>query len=130
MRIAVVGTGIAGNAAAFALSRRHQLTVYERDIRPGGHSHTVQIDYDGARVAVDTGFIVYNELNYPGLTALFDHLGVGTEPTDMSFSVSADCGQLEWKGGGRSPGPERGLCAAREPPLGAVLDDAARCPAL
>ena len=101
MRIAVVGTGIAGNTAAFALSHRHQITVYERELRPGGHSHTVQIDYDGTPLAVDTGFIVYNELNYPDLTALFAHLGVETLPTDMSFSVSAKGGRFEWMGGGQ-----------------------------
>lgn len=79
------------------------MTVYERDLRPGGHSHTVEIDYAGSRIAVDTGFIVFNELNYPDLTALFDHLGVETQPTDMSFSVSANGGRLEWLGGGRRP---------------------------
>ncbi|MET0278863.1 MAG: FAD-dependent oxidoreductase [Pseudorhodoplanes sp.] len=100
MRVAVVGTGIAGNAAAFALNRKHQITVYERELRPGGHSHTVEIDYDGRRLAVDTGFIVYNEPNYPELTGLFAHLGVATQATQMSFSVSANGGALEWMGGG------------------------------
>ena len=57
MRIAVVGTGIAGNAAAWALSQRYPVTVYERELRPGGHSHTVTVDYDGQRIAVDIGFI-------------------------------------------------------------------------
>jgi predicted NAD/FAD-binding protein len=104
MRIAVVGTGIAGNAAAFALTDRHHITVYERELRPGGHSHTVDIDYEGTRIAVDTGFIVYNELNYPDLTALFDHFGVETQPTEMSFAVSANGGQLEWLGGGQRLG--------------------------
>lgn len=103
MQIAVVGTGIAGNAAVFGLAGRHRITVYERDLRPGGHSHTVEIDYDGTRIAVDTGFIVYNELNYPDLTALFDHLSVETLPSDMSFSMSANGGQLEWMGGGLHP---------------------------
>jgi predicted NAD/FAD-binding protein len=100
MRIAVIGTGIAGSAAAWALSKRYPVTVYERDLRPGGHSHTVTIDYDGERLAVDIGFIVYNELNYPELTALFAHLGVKTAESCMSFSVSADAGRFEWKGGG------------------------------
>jgi phytoene dehydrogenase-like protein len=71
MRVAVIGTGIAGNAAAWSLSKHYPVTVYDRDIRPGGHSHTVTIDYDGTELAVDIGFIVYNELNYPDLTALF-----------------------------------------------------------
>jgi len=100
MRVAVIGTGIAGNAAAFTLSRRYPLTVYDRDVRPGGHSHTVTIDYDGTPIAVDIGFIVYNELNYPDLTALFDHLDVETVESCMSFSVTADGGNFEWKGGG------------------------------
>jgi len=98
MRIAVIGTGIAGNAAAWALAGRHHVTVYEKEQRPGGHSHTVEIDYDGVPIAVDIGFIVYNERNYPELTALFDHLGVKTAPTDMSFSVSAQDGGFEWAG--------------------------------
>jgi uncharacterized protein len=100
MRIAVVGTGIAGNAAAWILSKRYSVTVYEREVRPGGHSHTVNVDYDGTRLSVDIGFIVYNELNYPDLTALFDHLGVETRESRMSFAVTADAGRFEWKGGG------------------------------
>src|SRR5205814_7081691 len=56
MRVAVIGTGIAGNAAAWALSKRYPITVYDRDLRPGGHSHTVTIDYDGTPLAVDVGF--------------------------------------------------------------------------
>lgn len=102
MRVAVIGTGIAGNAAAWALSKRYPVTVYDRELRPGGHSHTVTIDYDGAAIAVDIGFIVYNELNYPDLTALFAHLGVETVESCMSFAVTADGGKFEWKGGGDS----------------------------
>lgn len=102
MQVAVIGTGIAGNAAAFTLSKRYPVTVYDRELRPGGHSHTVSIDYDGTEVAVDTGFIVYNELNYPGLTALFDHLGVETVESCMSFAVTADAGRFEWRGGGNN----------------------------
>src|SRR6202167_6330110 len=102
MRVAIVGTGIAGNAAAWTLSGRYPVTVYDREIRPGGHSHTVTIDYDGTPLAVDIGFIVYNELNYPDLTALFDHLEVETVESCMSFAVSADAGRFEWKGGGNN----------------------------
>jgi len=100
MRIAIVGTGIAGNAAAFALTHgsSHRITVYEKDTRPGGHSATVDVDYDGKRIAVDTGFIVYNELNYPNLTALFAHLGVETQDSDMSFALSVRGGRFEWCG--------------------------------
>jgi predicted NAD/FAD-binding protein len=102
MRVAVIGTGIAGNAAAWALSKRYPVTVYDRDLRPGGHSHTVTIDYDGTPLAVDIGFIVYNELNYPDLTALFAHLGIETIESCMSFAVTADAGRFEWKGGGNT----------------------------
>ena len=102
MRVAVIGTGIAGNSAAWTLSKRYPVTVYDRELRPGGHSHTVTIDYDGTSVAVDIGFIVYNELNYPDLTALFDHLGVQTVESCMSFAVTADGGRFEWKGGGNN----------------------------
>ena len=100
MKVAVIGTGIAGNAAAWTLSKRYPVTVYDRELRPGGHSHTVSIDYDGTPISVDTGFIVYNELNYPGLTALFDYLGVETVQSCMSFAVTVDGGRFEWKGGG------------------------------
>ncbi|MGA2287439.1 NAD(P)/FAD-dependent oxidoreductase [Bradyrhizobium sp.] len=102
MRVAVIGTGIAGNAAAWTLSKRYPVTVYDRELRPGGHSHTVTIDYDGTPLAVDIGFIVYNELNYPDLTALFAHLGVETVQSCMSFAVTADAGRFEWKGGGNN----------------------------
>jgi predicted NAD/FAD-binding protein len=112
MRVAVIGTGIAGNAAAWALSKRYPVTVYDREFRPGGHSHTVTIDYDGEPLAVDIGFIVYNELNYPDLTALFAHLGVETTQSCMSFAVTADAGRFEWKGGGHTwRGTAQGLFA-------------------
>ena len=92
LSIAVVGAGISGLSAAWLLSRRHAVTLYEADARLGGHTHTVEAE--GA--AVDTGFIVYNEPNYPNLTALFRHLEVETAPTDMSFGVSLDGGALEY----------------------------------
>ena len=98
MRIAVIGSGISGNSAAWALSSQHDVVLYEKRQRPGGHSATADIDYDGTPMSVDTGFIVYNELNYPNFTALLDHLGVATEITDMSFALSADNGKLEWSG--------------------------------
>jgi predicted NAD/FAD-binding protein len=97
-RIAVIGSGIAGNGVAWALANGsdHRVTVFEASARPGGHSATVDIDYDGRRIAVDTGFIVYNEPNYPNLTRLFAHLGIETHQSDMSFSVSEWGGSLEW----------------------------------
>ena len=102
MRFAVIGTGIADNAAAWLLSKRHAVTVYERELRPGGHSHTVRVDYDGEAIDVDVGFIVFNEANYPQLTALFARLGVRTVETCMSFAMSADHGRFEWRGGGET----------------------------
>lgn len=97
-RIAVIGTGISGLSAAWLLSKTHDVTVYEADDRIGGHSNTVEIEVEGRRSVVDTGFIVYNEPCYPNLTALFDHLGVETVATDMSFAVSIDQGRLEYAG--------------------------------
>ncbi len=97
LNIAVVGTGISGLSAAWLLSRAHRVTVYEADSRVGGHSHTVTVPGpNGAEISVDTGFIVYNELNYPNLVALFEHLGVATQASDMSFSASLDDGRLEY----------------------------------
>jgi len=100
LNIAVVGTGISGMAAAWLLSRHHQVTVYEKDDRIGGHSNTVIATGAAGDVPVDTGFIVYNERNYPNLVALFDHLGVPTQPSDMSFSASLDGGRFEYSGAG------------------------------
>jgi len=111
MRLAIIGTGIGGNSAAYALSKssQHHITVFEKEHRPGGHSATVDISYDGHPISVDTGFIVYNEANYPNLTALFDHLGTPTHGSDMSFALSVDGGRFEWCG--RSNGPIGGLFA-------------------
>jgi predicted NAD/FAD-binding protein len=97
--IAVVGSGISGLVAAWLLARRHRVTLYESDARLGGHSHTVEVTPRGAPpIAVDTGFIVYNEPAYPNLTALFAHLGVATQASEMSFAVSLDDGALEYSG--------------------------------
>lgn len=98
-RIAVIGSGISGLSAAWLLSQRHRVTLYEALPRPGGHTHTVAADVGGPKpVAVDTGFIVFNESSYPNLCALFDHLGVASRPTDMGFAVSLDGGALEYAG--------------------------------
>lgn len=96
--IAVVGSGISGLSAAWLLSRRHRVTLFEADGRPGGHANTVEVPSPDGPVAVDTGFIVYNELAYPNLTAMFAHLGVATRATEMSFAVSLDGGALEYSG--------------------------------
>jgi predicted NAD/FAD-binding protein len=96
MKIAVIGSGIAGLGAAWALSQHHDVTVYERDSRPGGHANTVDVSFGETDIAVDTGFIVYNEPTYPHLTNLFAELGVETKPSDMSFAFAR--GDLEYAG--------------------------------
>ncbi len=97
-RVAVIGSGISGTSAAWALHPTADVTIFEAASHPGGHTATVDVDYDGKHVAVDTGFIVYNELNYVDLTALFAHLGVATHESNMGFSLSLDGGKVEWCG--------------------------------
>ena len=96
--VAVIGTGISGMSAAWLLSQRHNVTVYEGDRRVGGHSNTVTVEAKNGPITVDTGFIVYNEATYPNLTALFAHLKVPTQASDMSFAVSLANGELEYAG--------------------------------
>ncbi|HEX4634830.1 MAG TPA: FAD-dependent oxidoreductase [Rhizomicrobium sp.] len=95
-RIAIVGTGIAGLGSAYLLHPRHEITVYEKAPRIGGHSRTVTVNYDGHPIAVDTGFIVFNRPNYPNLCGLFSHLNVPTHASDMTFAASIRDGWLEW----------------------------------
>ncbi|WP_246792896.1 NAD(P)/FAD-dependent oxidoreductase [Burkholderia perseverans] len=124
-RIAVVGAGIAGLAAAYLLARRHRVTLFEANGKLGGHTHTVDIELDGQRHPVDTGFLVFNERTYPNLIALLDELGVGTHDTDMSFSVSIGDGRLEWAGTNLATvfAQRRNLFS---PPFIAMLRDIAR----
>jgi len=96
MKIAAVGSGVSGLVAAWRLHRRHEVTVFEAADWVGGHAHTVPMEIDGAPLAVDTGFIVYNEPTYPRFAAILAELGVPTRPTDMSFSVGCNAGGLEW----------------------------------
>jgi predicted NAD/FAD-binding protein len=102
MRIAIIGSGISGLSAAWLLSCRHDVTLYERAERLGGHSNTVLASVGGRSVPVDTGFIVFNRKTYSNLTALFDFLRVPTHLSDMSFAVSLDQGALEYSGSGPS----------------------------
>ena len=94
-QIAIIGSGITGLGAAYALQDTADVTVFEAADRPGGHAHTVQLDYSGVTIPVDVGFIVYNGLNYPNLIGLFEALDVETEASDMSFAVSNPQG-FEW----------------------------------
>lgn len=99
-RIAVIGSGAAALGAAWMLNRHHDVTIFEKNAHVGGHANTVEvIAPNGGAVAVDTGFIVYNERNYPNLISMFDQLQVPTQATDMSFAVSLDGGGLEYSGG-------------------------------
>lgn len=96
MRIAVVGSGIAGLASAWLLSRQHEVVLFEGNDYLGGHTHTHDIELEGRNFAVDTGFIVHNRAHYPLLTRMFDELGVGTQPTTMSFSVHSQASGVEY----------------------------------
>ena len=89
-------------SAAWLLSQRHAVTVYEKNGRLGGHSNTVTVETSSGPTPVDTGFIVYNDVTYPNLVALFEHLGVATEVSDMSFGVSLNGGQVEYSSVGAS----------------------------
>ena len=98
MKIAVIGTGIAGNVAARELCREHEITVFEAAAHVGGHTHTHSIDDNGRPLAIDTGFIVFNDWTYPNFIALLDKLGVSSQPSEMSFGVKCERTGLEYKG--------------------------------
>lgn len=99
MRIAVVGSGIAGLASAWLLSRRHDVTLFEAGSYLGGHTHTHDIEQNGRRYRIDSGFIVHNPDHYPLLTRMFAELGVASQPTTMSFSVHSEASGLEYNAG-------------------------------
>jgi predicted NAD/FAD-binding protein len=98
MKIAIIGTGIAGNVAAYHLARKHEITVFEADRRIGGHTHTVEVEHAGRTHAVDTGFIVFNGRTYPRFIGLLEALGVDWQDSDMSFSVRDEGTGLEYNG--------------------------------
>jgi len=98
MKIAIIGTGIAGNVAAWKLRDEHDITVFEAGGYVGGHTNTVDVFEDGRRIPVDTGFIVFNDRTYPEFTRLLDEIGQGSQPSRMSFSVQAANGALEYSG--------------------------------
>lgn len=99
MKIAVIGSGIAGLTAAYRLHGSHEVTVFEADDRPGGHAQTVDVECDGESFAVDTAFMVFNDRTYPHFVELLAELNVAYRPTSMSFSVSDPASGLEYNGG-------------------------------
>lgn len=100
MKLAVIGSGVAGLTAAYRLREDYELVLFEAAERPGGHAHTVDVRAGGLDYAVDTGFIVYNERTYPGFIALLDELGIQGQNTEMSFSVSCEASGLEYSSRG------------------------------
>ncbi|HPV81726.1 MAG TPA: FAD-dependent oxidoreductase [Nitrospira sp.] len=98
MKLAIVGTGIAGMTAAHLLHDEHDLTIYEAGEYIGGHTNTVEVEREGMTYAVDTGFIVFNDWTYPNFIGLLDRLGVASQPSDMSFSVRCEDTGLEYNG--------------------------------
>ena len=101
MRVAVVGAGIGGIACALTLKDHHDITLFESRDRLGGHANTVRVDHEGREIAVDTGFIVYNERTYPRLTRFLERAGVETKDAPMTFGVRDDRTGLCY--GGREP---------------------------
>ena len=108
----MIGSGISGLGAAFALSKSHDVELFERDDRAGGHTNTIEHVVAGRTLALDTGFIVHNEETYPNLVRLFRELGVRTQPSEMSFSVACQRHDLEYSG--------------RRPPFGRLTVEIAR----
>ena len=98
MKIAIIGSGIAGLTSAYLLSRRHEITLFEAGNRIGGHTHTVNVTVDDKSYAIDTGFIVFNDWTYPNFIRLLGQIGVKFKPTEMSFSVCDENTRFEYNG--------------------------------
>ena len=98
MKIAIIGSGISGLTAAYILNRAHDITMFEQNDYVGGHTHTHDLEFDGKKLAVDSGFIVYNERTYPNFINLLDQLGVKRQQTRMGFSVKSEIHNLEYAG--------------------------------
>ena len=97
-KIAVIGSGITGLASAWLLHKPYDVTLFEKNAYIGGHTHTIDVPEQDRQIPVDTGFIVYNDRNYPNLIGLFAQLGIPTRDTDMSFGFSLNQGELEYSG--------------------------------
>ena len=98
MKIAIIGTGIAGNVAAYKLRQEHDITVFEAGCYVGGHTNTVDVVENGRQFAVDTGFIVFNDRTYPNFSYLLDEIGQASQQSEMSFSVQAEGSNIEYSG--------------------------------
>ncbi|TVQ63756.1 MAG: FAD-dependent oxidoreductase [Phycisphaerales bacterium] len=98
MRIAIVGAGVSGLTCAYLLREGHEVTLFEREVRLGGHTNTLRVRHEGRDVDVDTGFIVFNERNYPNFTRLLARLGVASQPSTMTFSVRDEATGFEYGG--------------------------------
>ena len=98
MKIAIIGSGISGLTAAWLLHQSHEITVFEANDYIGGHTHTIDVDVDGEQLAIDTGFIVYNDWTYPNFIQMLERLGIGSLATEMSFSVRCERSQIEYNG--------------------------------
>jgi predicted NAD/FAD-binding protein len=98
VKIAIIGSGIAGLTAAWRLHREHDITVFEANDYVGGHTATVDVEYHGRHYAIDTGFIVFNDWTYPNFIALLDELGVAWQWSNMSFSLRCEATGLEYNG--------------------------------
>ena len=102
MKIAVVGSGISGLSAAYYLSKKHHVDLFEREDHFGGHSHTIDLFFDEKKISVDIGFIVFNFQTYPNLINFFKENDIQIEKSNMSFSVSVDNTKFEYCGKGLS----------------------------
>ena len=100
MKIAVVGSGISGLSAAYYLSKKHHVDLFEKEDRFGGHSHTIDLPFGTKKVPVDIGFIVFNYATYPNLMNFFEENNIAIEKSDMSFSVSVEKSSFEYCGRG------------------------------
>lgn len=98
MRVAIIGTGVSGLASSLIMDKTADVDVFEKDIRIGGHSNTVDVATPSGVIPVDTGFIVFNPKRYPNLIGMLDYLNVATEESNMSFALSLDRGRMEYEG--------------------------------
>lgn len=124
--VAVIGSGVSGLAAAYALHRTHRVVILEADSRPGGHAHTHELELHGQPMRVDSGFIVCNDRTYPTLLRIFDELNVATQETDMSMSVHHEADGFQYSGGQGARGIFADPRTVRRPAFWRMLADVRR----